>query len=121
MAPICSNPNCSNIKRVEGDVCPECGSPAEDMGFREGTSMIKLKKEIMSGKETQSQEITVPTVDNEVDDIVNDDLDYEIETKEDEPDEEVVNPPKWSNNPLLKILVFIGVVIVFYIVFTLMF
>lgn len=113
MAPICSNPNCSNIKRVEGDVCPECGSPAKDMGFREGTSMIKLKKEIRSQIESGSPEITDPETDDKVDD--------EIDTVKDEPKPEVINTSKGINSPILKILVFIGVVIVFYILFTSLF
>lgn len=117
MAPICSNPNCSNIKRVEGDVCPECGSPAKDMGFREGTSMIKLKKEIRSQIESGSPEITDPETDDKVDDQVDD----EIDTIMDEPKPEVINTSKGINSPILKILVFIGVVIVFYILFTSLF
>lgn len=117
MAPICSNPNCSNIKRVEGDVCPECGSPAKDMGFREGTSMIKLKKKIMNQIEDGAQEIPVPEIDDKVDDQVDDG----INTAEDEPKPEVINTSKGINSPILKILVFIVVVIVFYILFTSLF
>jgi hypothetical protein len=117
MAPICSNPNCSNIKRVEGDVCPECGSPAKDMGFREGTSMIKLKKETINHMEGESQEITVPETDDNIDNQIDD----EINTAEDKPNPEVINTSKGINSPLLKILVFIVVVIVFYILFTSLF
>jgi hypothetical protein len=117
MAPICSNPNCSNIKRVEGDVCPECGSPAKDMGFREGTSIIKLKKETMNQMEAGNQEIQVPEMDDKLDDQVDDD----INTAEDEPTPDVINTSKGINSPLLKILVFIVVVIVFYILFTSLF
>jgi len=117
MAHICSNPNCSNIKRVEGDVCPECGSPAKDMGFKEGTSMIKLKKETMNPIEAESQEITDSETDNKVDDQIDDG----ISTEEDEPNHEVINTSKGINSPILKILVFIGVVIVFYILFTSLF
>nr|WP_319372706.1 hypothetical protein [uncultured Methanobacterium sp.] len=117
MAPICSNSNCGNIKRVEGDVCPECGSPAKDMGFKEGTSMIKLKKETMNQIEAESQEITDPKTDDNVDDQV----DNEINTAVDEPNPEVINTSKGINSPILKILVFIGVVIVFYILFTSLF
>ncbi len=117
MASICSNPNCSNVKRVEGEVCPECGSPAKDMGFREGTAMIKLKKETMNQRETESHEITVP----EMDDNIGGTVDEEITPEENEPNEEVVNTSKGINSPILKILVFIGVVIVFYILFTSLF
>jgi hypothetical protein len=117
MAPICSNPNCSNIKRVEGDVCPECGSPAKDMGFKEGTSMIKLKKETMNQIEAKSQEIPIPEIDDKVDDQVDD----VINTAEDEPKPDVINTSEGINSPILKILVFIGVVIVFYILFTSLF
>jgi len=113
MASMCSNPDCSNIKRVEG-LCPECGSPAEDLGFKEGTALIKLKKENMNRREDEAQEITVP----EMDDVINDE-DDKIETVNDEPEIEVASTAKGINSPILKILVFIGVVIVFYMLFRL--
>lgn len=114
MTSMCSNPNCSNVKMVEGEVCPDCGSPAKDMGLREGTAMIKHKKETMNQRETESQEITVSEVDDNVDDKVDD----KINTGEDKAKEETVNTSEGINSPILKILVFIGVVIVFYILFT---
>ncbi len=110
MASMCSNPNCGNIRRVEG-VCPECGSPAKDLGFREGTALIKLKKENMNRRDDESQEVTSPEMDDEVNEGI------ETKTKGDEPDEEVVSTAKGINSPILKIFVFIGVVIVFYILF----
>jgi hypothetical protein len=114
MTSMCSNPNCSNVKRVEGEVCPECGSPAKDMGFRDGTAMIKLKKETMNQRETESQEKKV----SEVDDNIDDEVDDKTNTGEDKAKEEIINTNKGINSPILKILVFIGVVIVFYILFT---
>ncbi|MDY9922320.1 hypothetical protein [Methanobacterium sp.] len=112
MASMCSNPDCSNIKRVEG-VCPECGSPAKDLGFKEGTALIKLKKEKMNRREDEAQGINVPEMDD-----VNDE-DDKIETINDETEIEVTNTAKGINSPILKILVFIGVVIVFYMLFRL--
>lgn len=114
MTSMCSNPNCSNVKRVEGEVCPECGSPAKDMGFRDGTAMIKLKKETMNHREDDTQEITV----SEVDGNINDRLDCEINSEEEKAKEKVVKTSDGINSPILKILVFIAVVIVFYILFT---
>ena len=114
MTSMCSNPSCSNVKRVEGEVCPECGSPAKDMGFREGTSMIKLKKETMNQREDEAHEITISEVDDNIEDIV----DGEINTEEEKAKEEVFKTSAGINSPILKILVFIGVVIVFYILFT---
>lgn len=115
MTSMCSNPNCSNVKRVEGEVCPECGSPAKEMGFREGTAMIKLKKETMNHREEDdTPEITV----SEVDDNINDKVDCEINSEEEKAKEKVVKTSDGINNPILKILVFIAVVIVFYILFT---
>jgi len=113
MASMCSNPDCSNIKRVEG-ICPECGSPAEDLGFKEGTALIKLKKEKMNRREDEAQEITVPEMDDEINDE-----DNKIGTIKDEPELEVTSTAKGINSPILKILVFIGVVIVFYMLFRL--
>ena len=116
MAKICSNPDCSNIKRVEGEVCPDCGSPAKDMGFREGTAIIKLKNENTKRKVDEAKEISVTEMDDEVDESLYD----EIETEEGQPAPQVVNTAKWTNNTLFKIIVFIVVVIVFYMVFRLM-
>jgi hypothetical protein len=123
MASMCSNPDCGNIRRVVG-VCPECGSPAKDLGFKEGTALIKLKKENMNRSEDEAREMTVPEMDDKVDEIVDDKKDVEIkdetdeiQTKVDETDKEVVKTGNWSNNPLFKIIVFIVVVIVFYMLF----
>ncbi|WP_321421448.1 hypothetical protein [uncultured Methanobacterium sp.] len=117
MTSMCSNPNCSNVKRVEGEVCPECGSPAKDMGFREGTSMIKLKKETMNHRQDEAREITVSEVDNNIDDKV----DCEINSGGEKTKKEMVNTSAGINSPILKIMVFIAVVIVFYILFTSLF
>jgi hypothetical protein len=128
MASMCSNPDCGNIRRVEG-VCPECGSPSKDLGFREGTALIKLKKENMNRREdeakaeneAETQEITFSEIDDEAVDKEDDRVTDEIESIDGEVEkEEAVNTVKLSNNPLVKILVFIGVVIVFYIVFRFM-
>lgn len=134
MASMCSNPDCSNIRRVEG-VCPECGSPAEDLGFKEGTALIKLKKEIMNRKQDETaaeaqkildQEMAAEAADKEDDTAtITDEITDEIETKtdkEDEPEEdklveEVVKSSKGWISTLLKILVFIVFVIIFYIMF----
>lgn len=128
MASMCSNPDCGNIRRVVG-VCPECGSPAKDLGFKEGTALIKLKKENMNLREDEAREMAVQEMDDKVDEIVDDEINDkkdveikeeiadEIQTEGDETDKEVVNSGNWSNNPLLKIIVFIVVVIVFYMIF----
>lgn len=135
MASMCSNPDCGNVRRVVG-VCPECGSPAKDLGFKEGTALIKLKKENMNRREDEAREMTVPEMDDKVDEVVDDGIDDDIEniddekdvgikdeitdeiqTKGDETDQEVVKTGNWSNNPLFKIIVFIVVVIVFYMIF----
>lgn len=135
MASMCSNPDCGNVRRVVG-VCPECGSPAKDLGFKEGTALIKLKKENMNRREDEAREMTVPEMDDKVDEVVDDGIDDDIEniddekdvgikdeitdeiqTKGDETDQEVVKTSNWSNNPLFKIIVFIVVVIVFYMIF----
>lgn len=136
MASMCSNPDCGNIRRVVG-VCPECGSPAKDLGFKEGTALIKLKKENMNRREDEAREMAVPEMDDKVDEIVDDEINDEmdgkidneiddkkdveikdeIQTKVDETNEEMVKTGNWSNNPLIKIMVFIVVVIVFYMLF----
>lgn len=136
MASMCSNPDCGNIRRVVG-VCPECGSPAKDLGFKEGTALIKLKKENMNRREDEAREMAVPEMDDKVDEIVDDEINDEmdgkidneiddkkdveikdeIQTKVDETNEEMVKTGNWSNNPLIKIIVFIVVVIVFYMLF----
>lgn len=140
MASMCSNPDCGNIRRVVG-VCPECGSPAKDLGFKEGTALIKLKKENMNRREDEAREMAVPEMDDKVDEIVDDEINDEMEgkidneidnsiddkkdveikdeiqTKVDETNEEMVKTGNWSNNPLIKIIVFIVVVIVFYMLF----
>jgi len=136
---MCSNPDCDNIRRVEG-VCPKCGSPAEDLGFKEGTALIKLKKENMNRKKdetaAEAQKI-IDQMDGEVTDKENesatiiDDVET-VEPGKDEPGEnepgedknegnkpaeEVVKSSKGWINTLLKILVFVVVVIIFYVVF----
>jgi len=126
---MCSNPDCSNIRRVEG-VCPECGSPAEDLGFKEGTALIKLKKENMNRKQDETAAEAQKIIDQEMDAEATDKEDNtatitdEIETKTDDEDkpeddkpEEVVKSSKGWIGTLLKILVFIVFVIIFYVMF----
>jgi len=138
MASMCSNPDCSNIRRVEG-VCPECGSPAEDLGFKEGTALIKLKKENMNRKQDETaaeaqkiidQEMDAEATDKEDDTAtITDEITDELKTKTDDGDEseedkleedkleEVVKSSKGWIGTLLKILVFIVFVIIFYVMF----
>lgn len=138
MASMCSNPDCSNIRRVEG-VCPECGSPAEDLGFKEGTALIKLKKENMNRKQDETaaeaqkiidQEMDAEATDKEDDTAtISDEITDELKTKTDDGDEseedkleedkpeEVVKSSKGWIGTLLKILVFIVFVIIFYVMF----
>lgn len=138
MASMCSNPNCGNIRRVEG-ICPECGSPAEDLGFKEGTALIKLKKENVNRKndetaaeaqkiidqmdveaaaeeEEDSVSITgkIETVEPEEDQI------SDIQSSESKPGDEIVKTSKGRRGTLFKILVFIISVIIFYVIFTLL-
>ncbi|MDO5836476.1 MAG: hypothetical protein Q4P17_08195 [Methanobacterium sp.] len=138
MASMCSNPNCGNIRRVEG-ICPECGSPAEDLGFKEGTALIKLKKENVNRKndetaaeaqkiidqmdveaaaeeEEDSVSITgkIETVEPEEDQIA------DIQSSESKPGDEIVKTSKGRRGTLFKILVFIISVIIFYVIFTLL-
>lgn len=135
---MCSNPDCSNIRRVEG-VCPECGSPAEDLGFKEGTALIKLKKENMNRKQDETaaeaqkiidQEMDAEATDKEDDTAtITDEITDELKTKTDDGDEseedkleedkpeEVVKSSKGWIGTLLKILVFIVFVIIFYVMF----
>ena len=140
---MCSNPDCGNVRRVVG-ICPECGSPAKDLGFKDGTALIKLKKENMNRREDEAREMAVQEMDEKVDEIVDDrindemegktdneidneindkkdveikDETDEIQTKGDETNEKGVKTGNWSNNPIFKIIVFIIVVIVFYMLF----
>jgi ribosomal protein L32 len=136
MASMCSNPDCGNIRRVEG-VCPECGSPAEELGFKEGTALIKLKKENMNRKNDEVAAEAQKIIDQEMGDKVGDEnkadkvevegdfneseeIDEEIAIIKDEQDKEVISTSKWGNSSLLRILVFIICVVVFYIIFTLL-
>ena len=136
MASMCSNPDCGNIRRVEG-VCPECGSPAEELGFKEGTALIKLKKENMNRKNDEVAAEAQKIIDQEMGDKVGDEnkadkvkvegdfneseeIDDEIAIIKDEQDKEVISTSKWGNSTLLRILVFIICVVVFYIIFTLL-
>ena len=129
MASMCSNPDCSNIRRVEG-ICPECGSPAEDLGFKEGTALIKLKKENMNRKQDETaaeaqkiiDQMDAEATDKEDDtatitDEIETKTDDEDEPEVDEPAEEVVKSSKGWIGTLLKILVFIVFVIIFYVMF----
>jgi len=133
MASMCSNPDCSNIRRVEG-ICPECGSPAEDLGFKEGTALIKLKKENMNRKQDETaaeaqkiidqmdaeatdKEDDTATITDEITDEIETKTDDEDEPELDEPAEEVVKSSKGWIGTLLKILVFIVFVIIFYVMF----
>lgn len=143
MASMCSNPNCGNIRRVEG-ICPECGSPAEDLGFKEGTALIKLKKENVNRKndetaaeaqkiigqmddeavaeeEEDSASITgkIETVEPEEDQIA-DIQSSESKPGESKPGDEIVKTSKGRRGTLFKILVFIISVIIFYVIFTLL-
>lgn len=139
MASMCSNPDCGNIRRVEG-ICPECGSPAEDLGFKEGTALIKLKKENMNRKNDETaaeaqkiiDQMEMEAADKEDDTATsNGDIEtvppgeYEVEgdknaenkAERDEPAGKVVKSSKGWIYTLLKILVFVVFVIIFYIMF----
>ena len=136
---MCSNPDCGNIRRVVG-VCPECGSPAKDLGFKEGTALIKLKKENMNRKNDETaaeaqkiiDQMEMEAADKEDDTATsNGDIEtvppgeYEVEgdknaenkAERDEPAEKVVKSSKGWIYTLLKILVFVVFVIIFYIMF----
>jgi hypothetical protein len=142
MASMCSNPDCGNIRRVEG-VCPECGSPAEDLGFKEGTALIKLKKDNVNRKKDEAaaeaqkiiDQMDAEAADKEDDPaITTEKVEHEEEEPEkvesgegnleeskseaSKPGEEVVKNSKGWSGTILKILVFITFVIIFYVIFT---
>ncbi len=41
----CSNVKCSNVKHVKENYCPECGAEVLEYGFKDGTRLIRDKKE----------------------------------------------------------------------------
>ncbi|AUB58579.1 MAG: hypothetical protein KO318_01045 [Methanobacterium sp.] len=114
MASMCTNPDCGNVRRVEG-VCPECGSPAKDLGFKEGTALIKLKKENEERKNDELAAEAQKIIDQENAEAAG--KIGTMETGDDEPGAEVVESSKGWKSSLKNILVFIIFVIIFYVVF----
>lgn len=44
MPTMCSNVECSNVKNIKADICPDCGSLTKKYGFKDGMKQINDKK-----------------------------------------------------------------------------
>ena len=43
----CSNVKCSNVKHVKENYCPECGAEVLEYGLKDGTRLIRDKRNII--------------------------------------------------------------------------